>query len=128
MSRLLQSAAYFPVSDVRATAAAYDTLLGFTATYIAGEPAEFAICTRDGQSLMFRRVNDPSRIRPNEAQGGTWDVFFWVEDVDGLYAELTARGATVAYAPVNQAAYQMREFAVRDPNGYVLGFGQDLPT
>ena len=75
---------------------------------------------------MFRRVDQPDLISPNERQGGTWDVFYWVDDVDGLYAELAARGAAVVYPPMVQP-YGMREFAIRDPNGYVLGFGQTHP-
>jgi catechol 2,3-dioxygenase-like lactoylglutathione lyase family enzyme len=127
MTRILQSATYFPVADVAEATAAYEQTFGFTTDYIAGSPAEFAISSRDGQSVMFRRVPDPSLIRPNEAQGGTWDVFFWVDDADALCAELAGRGAQVAYGPLNQEAYHMREFAVRDLNGYVLGFGQALP-
>ena len=50
-------------------------------------------------------------------------MFFWVDDVMKLHAELAGAGATVVYAPVVQP-YGMKEFAVRDPNGYVLGFGQ----
>jgi hypothetical protein len=30
------------------------------------------------------------------------------------------------YGPIVQEAYQMEEFAVRDREGYVLGFGQPL--
>ena len=63
---------------------------------------------------------------PNEGQGGTWDAFFWVRDVRALHAELQARGAEIVYGPVAQEAYHMEEFAVRDPSGYVLGFGQAL--
>ena len=80
--------------------------------------------TRNGSPIMFRRVSDPSLIRPNESQGGTWDVFFWVNDVESLYDELAKRGAATVYPPLVQP-YGMKEFAVRDPNGYVLGFGQD---
>ena len=43
-----------------------------------------------------------------------------------LHAELQAKGAEVVYGPVVQEAYHMEEFAVRDPCGYVLGFGQAL--
>jgi uncharacterized glyoxalase superfamily protein PhnB len=75
---------------------------------------------------MFRRVPQPNLISPNERQGGTWDVFFWVNDVEALHGELELKGATVVYAPVVQP-YGMKEFAVRDPNGYVLGFGQTWP-
>ena len=68
----------------------------------------------------------PTRLAPNEQQGGTWDVFFWVRDVRALHAELAASGADVVYGPLVQTAYNMEEFAVRDSNGYVLGFGQSL--
>ena len=82
--------------------------------------------SRDGHPLMFRRVEQADRIRPSEAQGGTWDAFFWVRDARALHDELLSRGADVVYGPVVQEAYQMLELAVRDPDGHVLGFGQAL--
>jgi hypothetical protein len=54
-------------------------------------------------------------VCPNGKQGGTWDAFFWVRDARALHAELHV-----------QDAYQMEEFAVRDRESYVLGFGQPL--
>ena len=73
---------------------------------------------------MLRRVNDAGAIVPNERQGGTWDVFFWVRDVRALHTELLSSGAEIVYGITYQAAYRMDEFAVRDSAGYVLGFGQ----
>lgn len=122
--QLLRSAPYFPVADVAAAASYYERVLGFMPAYVAGSPPEFAIVTRDELTIMFRRVPDASTIRPNEQQGGTWDVFFWARDVRALHAELAARGADVVYGVTHQPAYHMDEFAVRDPSGYVLGFGQ----
>ena len=75
---------------------------------------------------MLRRVDAPELIRPNEKQGGTWDAFFWVDDARALHAELAARGADVVYGPIVQDAYGMLELAVRDRDGHVLGFGQEL--
>jgi uncharacterized glyoxalase superfamily protein PhnB len=54
-------------------------------------------------------------------------VFSWVTDVEALFDELKGRGAAIVYTPVVQP-YGMKEFAVRDPNGYVLGFGQEWPA
>ena len=125
-AQLLRSAPYFPVADVRRSAAYYETVFGFRSEYSAGDPPEFAIASRDGLSIMFRRVPAPDQIVPNEKQGGTWDAFFWVRDARALHAELAANGAVVVYAPMVQQAYQMLEFAVRDPEGYVLGFGESL--
>ena len=125
-SQLLRSAPYFPVADVEQSAAHYERVLGFRREYIAGTPPQFAILSRDGLPIMLRLVPAAERISPNEKQGGTWDAFFWVRDAQALYAELRANGADVVYGPIVQEAYQMEEFAVRDPEGYVLGFGQAL--
>jgi catechol 2,3-dioxygenase-like lactoylglutathione lyase family enzyme len=122
--QLLRSAPYFPVADVERSASHYEHVLGFQRDYAAGTPPEFAILSRDGLSIMLRLVRAPERISPNELQGGTWDAFFWVRDARALHAELREKGAYVVYGPVVQEAYDMEEFAVRDREGYVLGFGQ----
>lgn len=123
-SQLLRSAPYFPVADVDQSAEYYERILGFRREYAAGTPAEFAILSRDGLAIMLRRAPKPDEIRPNERQGGTWDAFFWVRDARALHAELRASGAEIAYGPVVQESYDMEEFAVRDTDGHVLGFGQ----
>lgn len=125
-NQLLRSAPYFPVADVERSATHYEQVLGFHREYTGGTPPEFAIVSRDGLSIMLRRVPAPEQISPNERQGGTWDAFFWVRDARGLHAELSAKGADIVYGPVVQESYQMEEFAVRDREGYVLGFGQRL--
>jgi catechol 2,3-dioxygenase-like lactoylglutathione lyase family enzyme len=124
--QLLRSAPYFPVADVEQSARHYEGVLGFHRDYVGGAPPEFAILSRDGLAIMLRRTSVPEHIRPNERQGGTWDVFFWVRDAEALYVELKAKGVDVVYGPIVQDAYQMMEFAVRDREGYVLGFGQPL--
>jgi catechol 2,3-dioxygenase-like lactoylglutathione lyase family enzyme len=124
--QLLRSAPYFPVADVEQSAEHYERVLGFRREYVGGSPAVFAILSRDGLPIMLRLVAAPERISPNEHQGGTWDAFFWVRDARALYSELAARGAEVVYGPLVQKEYNMEEFAVRDRDGYVLGFGQAL--
>jgi catechol 2,3-dioxygenase-like lactoylglutathione lyase family enzyme len=124
--QLLRCAPYFPVADIEKSTAHYEEVLGFHCDYRGGSPMEFAIVTRDGLSIMLRVVPAPDRISPNERQGGTWDAFFWVRDAQALHAELKANGADIVYGPIIQDAYQMKEFAVRDREGYVLGFGQPL--
>ena len=94
---LTRSAPYFPVGDVERSAAHYERVLGFRREYVAGSPPQFAIVSRDGLAIMLRRVAEPAHISPNERQGGTWDVFFWVDDVKGLHAELTGRKADVGF-------------------------------
>jgi catechol 2,3-dioxygenase-like lactoylglutathione lyase family enzyme len=126
-ARLLRGAPYFPVTDVAAAGTYYTAVLGFTLEYSAGDPPEFAVYSRSNCPIMLRKVPVGTAIRPNEAQGGTWDVFYWVEQIDRLYAEFDEKAADVVYAPTNQP-YGIREFAIRDPNGYVLGFGESTST
>jgi len=123
---LLRSAPYFPVSNVERSVAFYEQMFGFQCEYSAGTPLQFAICSRDGFAIMLRRVSAPELIVPTEKQGGTWDAFFWISDAQALHAEFNAKGAEIVYGPVIQEAYQMKEFAVRDCDGHVLGFGQAL--
>jgi len=125
-AKLQRHATYFPVADVEKSMDYYAHVLGFGSEYSAGSPKQFAICSRDGYSIMLRRVAAPDLIVPIEKQGGTWDAFFWVNDADALHAELQAKGAEIVYGPLIQDTYNMREFAIRDCDGHVLGFGQPL--
>ena len=122
--QLLRGAPYFPVPDVDQAVTHYERVFGFAREYVVGTPAEFAMVSRDGHCIMLRRVS--TDISPNERQGGTWDAFFWVRDVHALHDELKSCGAVVVYGPIVQKAYNMEEFAVRDRDGYVLGFGQPI--
>lgn len=119
-------AAYFPVADIEQSAAHYERVFGFRREYTGGNPPVFVILSRDGLPIMLKLVGAGEQIVPNEKQGGTWDVFFWVRDVRVLHAELKANGADIVYGPIVQESYPMEEFAVRDREGYVLGFGQKV--
>lgn len=123
--QLLRAAPYFPVRDLAAAALHYEQVLGFIREYTGGDPPEFVIVSRDGWPLMLKRMDPGAHIVPNEAQGGTWDVFFWVRNLRVLHQELRDRGAELVYGPVVQP-YGVEEFAVRDPDGDVLGFGEQL--
>ena len=124
-ARLLRSAPYFLVADVERCSDYYSRVLGFRTDYSAGAPPQFAILSRDNFPIMLRRSENPSAIVPNEKQGGTWDVFFWVSDVESLYRELRAKSADIVHGPAVQP-YGVKEIAVRDCCGYILGFGEAI--
>ena len=55
----------------------------------------------------------------------TGSLYFYPENVDRLYEALVERGASALLAPMDRE-YGMRDFAIEDPNGYLLQFGQPL--
>src|SRR5204863_6561588 len=69
----------------------------------------------------------PRSDQPEREAGWHLGCLRRVEALDPLVEELEQRGATFVYPPVVQP-YGMREFAVRDPSGYVLGFGEEWPV
>ena len=63
---------------------------------------------------------------PNhERAEGLWNAYFWVDEVEPLFVEMKRRGATVEYGLCDQF-YNVREFAVHDPDRQSIGFGQVL--
>ena len=111
------------VSDVRATAAWYETI-GFTllATYGDGEEAlSFAILSAGNTRLMFNQGGRPSKAERREV-----DLYVDTEHVDQLFASLRDRVQVVAEP--DDTDYGMREFIIRDPNGFWITFGQNRGT
>jgi uncharacterized glyoxalase superfamily protein PhnB len=52
----------------------------------------------------------------------TGQLYFYPQDVDALWQ--TLRNKTDIAWPIDTMPYGMREFAIRDCNGYLLTFGQ----
>jgi uncharacterized glyoxalase superfamily protein PhnB len=115
----------FFVADVVKAAAYYEEKLGFKSAVIWGKPPAFAIPSRDDLRVMLSQ-QDVARIHPNGAHPENMDAYFWVRDADVLCAEFAAKGADVVFAPLDETAYGMREFAVRDIDGHVLIFAHDI--
>lgn len=101
------------VADLMATVEFYTARLGFTLGFTWGEPPAFAGLNLD-QVQIFISTGTPS------PQGA--DVFFAVGNADELYAFHRANGVEVV-EEIADREYGMRDYAVRDLNGYRLAFG-----
>ncbi|MBL8524988.1 MAG: VOC family protein [Betaproteobacteria bacterium] len=110
----------FPVNDVGASVDFYCQTLGFTLDFVMGDPPDHGSVTRDKVGIQFTRSPEPFDAR---AYPG-WTYFF-VENIDLFYAELAARGVNVTQA-LESRDHGMREFEIRDVNGFRLRFGQYL--
>src|SRR5580765_5557064 len=111
-AQFVQGAPVLHVADVKATAAFYRDVLGFTWDF--GDDT-YAVVWRDNSAIHFvKDETGPHGIH----------LFQWVKDVDGYYMEVVDRGANVAKGPTNQP-YGIREFGVSDVNGVDIVFGQE---
>jgi catechol 2,3-dioxygenase-like lactoylglutathione lyase family enzyme len=110
--------------DVRSTLEHYRDVLGFETHHYEHAPGDNGTATRDGCTIFFNR--GPAST-PNSAlvPPDLFDVYLWTDDVQVLFEELRGSGADVLHEPTDRP-WGMREIRVRDPNGYVLGFGQPL--
>ena len=122
--RLESVAPQFTVADVVKTSEYYRDILGFRIAGYWGTPPVFAIVYRDEVEIFFNRANG-SKARTGRARGA-YDAYFRVVGLEKLASDLAARGADTVEGPVRRA-YNSLELIVRDCNGLVLAFGQDIP-
>jgi len=73
-------------------------------------------------------LNEPHNCLSDERrERGSYEetvFYFTVEDVDSLHKQLKEAGLSVSN--VSNEHYGMREFYLRDPDGYELGFGMPI--
>jgi catechol 2,3-dioxygenase-like lactoylglutathione lyase family enzyme len=105
-----------PILNVRDFAASMDyyvNKLGFKKQWDWGTPPSFG-CVGRGNVEIF--LSEGGQGRP-----GTWMSIF-MEDVDALFAEYTASGATIRQAPTNMP-WGTREMNVEDLDGHRFRMG-----
>src|SRR5438045_948078 len=78
--------------DVNATLDCYTRVLGFEKHFSYGDPPVYAGVRRD--DLLLYLTLDPALVTKMKECGLSQDVFLWVENVDAVYAEHRACGAT----------------------------------
>ena len=115
-----------PVADLRRTLAFYTGVLGFRLSAMwPDEAPTFCILDRDDVSLGFFT---PDALR-GPATIGTADLYLAVDDVRALHESIRDT-VDIEWGP-EIFFYGRREFAVRDPDGYLLIFTEptdDPPT
>ncbi len=123
-NKLLGSAPLFFVSDIHRSVAYYCNVLGFANTGLWGDPPFFSMPRRDNMIVMLQETKS-KQVNNNE---NSWDAYFWIEDADALFKEFSEKDVIVEYPPEHKEAYGCYEFAIKDPDGYTLAFGQEAGT
>lgn len=118
------------VIDLPRTIAFYCEKLGFVCVSTFGQPPVWCTLHRDGQELMFNAPPRESVVRDVPPKSKDYQIFYCnSEGVVALRDEFKSRGVMVTDLRVT--LYGMKEFEVRDPDGYWLWFGEptdDAPT
>jgi uncharacterized glyoxalase superfamily protein PhnB len=124
MAKFRSVAAVFSVADISATIKWYEEQLGFIGDPFPDcEPYVFAILRRDDVEIFLQRIIDYEKPDLYKRRsGGVWDAYIRVEGIQDLY-ESVREEATIIQ-PVRQQPYGAWEFEVKDPNGYILVFGE----
>ena len=113
-----------PVRDLARSLPFYTGTLGFTLkTHAPGN--DFALLSREGAGIILLGGADEPALH---ATANNISAYIWTDDLDGLWSELAPRLAGLpegrVRAPFTQD-YGMREFHVKDPDGFLLFFGQE---
>jgi catechol 2,3-dioxygenase-like lactoylglutathione lyase family enzyme len=109
------------VPDVRATVAWYESL-GFDVRATHEEPGcpmDWASLLLGASEVMLSAGGTPASLPRRDV-----DLYVHVEDLDQRYEAIAAK-VEVVEGP-HSTEYGMREFIVKDLNGFWLTFGQPL--
>ncbi|MBX3381022.1 MAG: VOC family protein [Phycisphaeraceae bacterium] len=108
----------------------YVEKLGFNCNAMHGNPPEWAEVERDGTAIMLNAPPADSIRRDVPLTSKNYQIFYIdVQNVATLREEFVSKG--VEAGDMRVAIYGMKEFEVRDPEGYWLWFGEptdEAPT
>jgi uncharacterized glyoxalase superfamily protein PhnB/GNAT superfamily N-acetyltransferase len=112
---LKRSEPIFAVRDVKATIAFYKDILGFSGEWFWGDPVMFGGARMGEVAVMFHQ--QPAIAEHIEGH----EHYFWCEAIDELCEKHRAAGARIIN-PIENKPWGVREYTVRDLNGYHLRF------
>ena len=125
-TKLRSSAPVFQVGDIAATMRWYETALGFTPDpFPDSPPHSFCILSKDAVEIMLQRVDDHEKLNTYRRRStGTWHAYIRMVGVEALYEAVRQGPDVVVLEPIKRQPYGDTEFAVKDPNGYVIVFSE----
>jgi uncharacterized glyoxalase superfamily protein PhnB len=106
------------VTDMDETIGFYHDVLGFEC---ANRVEGWAVLPNCGVEIM---ICLPNAHTPFDKPRFTGSLYMKLDDVDALWQQVKDK-TTVVY-PLENFFYGMREFAIRDNNGYCLQFGTEI--
>jgi catechol 2,3-dioxygenase-like lactoylglutathione lyase family enzyme len=113
---LNRSEAILAVRDVKEAVDFYTQKLGFSGEWLWGDPVTFG-------GVRYGEVGTMFGLQPKlAAQVDGHQHAYFTDRIDELHADHVQRGAPIV-SPIEDKPWGLREYTVRDPNGYHLRFG-----
>ncbi|WP_445665838.1 VOC family protein [Fodinibius sp. AD559] len=117
------------VEDVNKTIEFYTDILDFEVLQTVPEEGvlEWAMVRRDDVSLMFQKtesIRDEYPELKGQQSGGALTLYIKVEDFEGLYQEI--KDEVNLIKKMHETFYGASEFAIQDPNSFILTFSDVL--
>jgi catechol 2,3-dioxygenase-like lactoylglutathione lyase family enzyme len=116
---MVGAAAVFTVRDIAASRDYFRDVHGFDITFEWGTPLYYVCMCRDEVQMHLSSATGGKR------QPGQSGLCVFVRDVDAVYEELKARGATIPKPPETWP-YGMRDFDVIDLDGNRITYGMGV--
>lgn len=115
------------VSDVERSIAFYRDLLGFSLAITVPDRTPYVFASvRSGPVEIYLNAPGPAYAEypafEGRSIGGTFTLFLDVEDIARVHADLRDRVTMVM--PLEKKWYGVTEFAIVDPDGYVITFAE----
>ena len=110
------------VSDLNRSVNFYRNILEIEPAFQQGKMAGFNV---NHVQLLLHADGDVARVPPGASRGSGTAFHFDVKDIDKHWEHLNKLNIPLHEKPADQP-YGMREFAVKDPDGYEIEFVQPL--
>jgi len=122
-TRLTRALPVIFVANVEESASFFRNTLGFSIDFLHGKPPFYGSVSRDGACLHLKFVHEPMLAVGVHDKEGLINAFIEVEDVETLYAEYVAAGATFQQT-LEKQAWGGRDFIVSDLDGNGICFAE----
>ena len=114
------AATVIPVVNVPNSLNFYENQLGFTCNFKWNDPVDYAVVKRGEVSIHLTKIDSEEKRNSHRTS-----IYIFVHDVDVVYQEFIENKVTI-HTEIGNREYGMREFDVKDPDGYIIGFGRGI--
>jgi uncharacterized glyoxalase superfamily protein PhnB len=124
--KLLSTTPVFLVADVAATMRWYQTNRQFDGRAVPESPPHtFGIMSKDDIQIFLQQLEGYEKPDPyKNREGGVWNVYVQMEGVREFFETVSTLGDVTMVERLRRQPYDQIEFAIKDPNGYVLVFAE----